>query len=471
MAFSSAVFLFCFLPAVLILYYCPIFRGRNFRNALLLTASLLFYAWGETLFVFVMIFSVAANFLLALAMEKAAGRRKLFLKVSVAWNLLLLFAFKYLSFFLDNFSRLVPSLNFPRIHIALPIGISFFTFQIMSYVFDVYYGKARVQRNFFDLALYISLFPQLIAGPIVRYAAIENQIRNRTESPALFAGGARRFVIGLAKKCLIADFAAAAADYAFGAEISALTGSVAWLGAFCYSIQIYFDFSGYSDMAIGLGRMFGFQFEENFNYPYAAESVTDFWRRWHISLSSWFRDYLYIPLGGSRRSRGRSLLNMAAVWIFTGVWHGANWTFWLWGIYYFVLLAAEKSLATGRFPGSRAARILRRIVTLLLVMLGWVLFRSESPGAAFAYIGKMFSPENFLGGISAAGQCGAFLLLSAVLSLPVLKKIGERLLGTGGTTAAAFARVLADAGLLFLLFLCAAAVLGGAYSPFIYFNF
>lgn len=465
MVFSSIIFLFGFLPALLICYYNPFFKGRKFRNILLLLASLAFYAWGESLFVFIMIASIAINFFIVILMERFTAQRKLFLGISVFWNISLLFVFKYLSFALKNFSAFFPSLGIPQIEIALPIGISFFTFQIMSYCFDVYYGKAKVQRNILDLALYISLFPQLIAGPIVRYSSVENQIQNRVESMDIFLSGLKRFIIGLSKKCLLANFIALVANYVFKMQVAEISGSVAWIGAVCYSLQIYFDFSGYSDMAIGLGRMFGFQFEENFNYPYMASSVTDFWRRWHISLSSWFRDYVYIPLGGNRCSAARQLLNMFVVWAFTGIWHGANWTFWFWGVYYFALLAIEKSSPVKKILEHKTARILWRIFTLIFIILGWVIFRSPSLSFAFKFIAKMFSFKDFWIGASFAKNCMLFILLCIAASLPILQFAKIKFRENNNF------HLLGNIAFLILFALCVVTCLGGAYSPFIYFNF
>ena len=383
MVFSSVVFLFVFLPVLLAVYYCPLAKARAARNALLLIASLVFYAWGETLFVFAMLASILINWALVLAMVRSS-HRKAFLTTAVVWNVALLFVFKYLAFAARNVAAVLPSLGIPRFEIALPIGISFFTFQAMSYVFDVYYEKTPAQKSFFNLALYISLFPQLVAGPIVRYSSIEAQIEGRVESAALLAKGIGRFVIGLCKKTLLANTTALVADKVFGAQLATLPTSAAWIGCLAYCFQIYFDFSGYSDMAIGLGQMFGFSFDENFNYPYISRTIGEFWRRWHISLSTWFRDYVYIPLGGNRCSSARNTLNLFCVWLLTGIWHGAAWTFWLWGLYYFVLLLAERTFVLKRLGGT-VSKTLWRVLTLLFVALGWVLFRSESLPSALTF--------------------------------------------------------------------------------------
>ena len=332
MVFSSTVFLFLFLPVTVLVYYNPFCTGRRFRNLFLLLASLAFYAWGEPLFVFLMILSIVVGWLIGLKISVSAGqRRKTFLTIGVVFHLALLFVFKYLTFVAGELGWLLAQ-DFSFINITLPIGISFFTFQLLSYLFDVYYGKAAAQKNVLNLGLYISLFPQLIAGPIVRYDTIAAQIEGRRETLGGFADGMMNFIYGLAKKILIANYMAQVADNIFDTEQS-LSVLTAWLGGVAYTLQIYFDFSGYSDMAIGLGKMFGFTFPENFRYPYIAKSCTEFWRRWHISLGSWFRDYVYIPLGGNRVGKARWVINLLAVWSLTGLWHGANWTFLVWGLF------------------------------------------------------------------------------------------------------------------------------------------
>ena len=351
------------------MYYLT--KSRTIRNYVLLITSLMFYAWGEPVFVFIMLASIFMNWLLTLIMSRST-HKKLWLTLAISLDVLLLGVFKYAGFITEN-------LGLTRINIALPIGISFFTFQMMSYVFDVYYGKSQPQRNFFSVALYISFFPQLIAGPIVRYNQIEAEITSRTESMDNFCEGVRRFIYGLGKKVLLANFLAQVADNVFGYIVNPSV-MMSWLGAIAYTFQIYFDFSGYSDMAIGLGLMFGFHFEENFRYPYLASSVSDFWRRWHISLSTWFRDYVYIPLGGNRVSHSRWLINVFTVWLLTGIWHGANWTFILWGAAYFVLLVLERE----------AGLKLGHVGTMLAVILLWVVFRCESVGQGVSFLAAMF---------------------------------------------------------------------------------
>ena len=441
MVFSSGVFLFLFLPGLLIMYYSV--KSRTLRNYILLITSLLFYAWGEPVFVFIMLASIFINWKAALIMS-SSSRPKFWLIIAIAFDVLLLGVFKYAGFISEN-------IGMTRINIALPIGISFFTFQMMSYIFDVYYGKSRAQKNLSYVALYISFFPQLIAGPIVRYNQIEAEITDRHENFDDFAEGVRRFIYGLGKKVLIANFVGQIADNTFAGAVS-MSVMMSWLGAIAYTFQIYFDFSGYSDMAIGLGLMFGFHFEENFNYPYMSASISEFWHRWHISLSRWFRDYVYIPLGGSRVSRSRWLMNIFVVWLFTGIWHGANWTFILWGLLYFVLLVFER--ATGIKPG--------HICTMIIVVIAWVIFRAESVSEGLSYIASMFGLNGnalYDGGFIEYIKGSWIVLLAALTGIfPAVNIIRRN-------------------GLIEMLYLCFIFVLSiceitaSSYNPFIYFNF
>ena len=471
MLFSSSVFLFIFLPAVLLGHF--LLRGQRARNLLLLAASLVFYAWGEPVYVFLMLFSICANYLLGRGIDRRQGKgRKTLLVLAVAVDLGILFVFKYLNFTIENLNALL-GLHIQTVELSLPIGISFFTFQALSYCIDVYRGTAEVQRNILDLGLYISFFPQLIAGPIVRYNTVAEQIRSRSVDAEGFQTGVKRFILGLAKKILLANNLSVAAERAFAAAgAGEISTALAWLGAVSYTLQIYFDFSGYSDMAIGLGRMFGFRFEENFNYPYISRSVSEFWKRWHISLGRWFRDYIYFPLGGSRVSRAKLLRNLFAVWLFTGVWHGAAWQFIVWGLMYGLLVAFEK--LTG-LPGklrTKAGRGLYMLLTLLIVNAGWVLFGAQSFGGAMTQLGAMLGV-----GASAPSALAGFLfreswvflavgvLFSTPLASRALKKIREgredRPLLILGETAL----------YMLLLILCVSYLAMGSHNPFIYFNF
>lgn len=469
MVFSSPVFLFLFLPLVLVVYYNPFFKGRAFRNHTLLLFSLLFYAWGEPLFVLVMLFSIWLNWFFVQVMERRQSprERRRWMLVPIVYDIGLIVLFKYLGFFARNAGLLLGRPDI-IIDIALPIGISFFTFQIMSYVLDVYRGKARAQPSVLNLGLYISLFPQLIAGPIVRYETVADQIVNRVETPADFTAGVTRFVFGLGKKVLLADYMGLIADNIFD-TVTGMSVLTAWLGVAAYALQIYFDFSGYSDMAIGMGKMFGFHFLENFNFPYVAQSVTAFWRRWHISLSTWFRDYVYIPMGGNRKGPHRQTLNLLIVWLLTGLWHGANWTFVVWGLYYFVFLALEK-----RFSVLGRLGPLSHLYTLLVVLVGWVIFRSETLLKAWDYIGVMFGQ----GATATADRVfyyylrnGQWVMLAALLcTLPVTRLVRQRL-----TAKASRWLPLLDMGRLVMtavVFVLAVLVsVKATYNPFIYFNF
>ena len=469
MLFSSSVFLFLFLPAVLLVYYLPLRRWRQGQNVFLLLASLFFYAWGEPWFVLVMIASILANYGFGLWVAHAQGRGRSgrpAVVCAVVLNLGLLFVFKYLMFTLGILNRLGAAFVIPVIE--LPIGISFFTFQALSYVLDVQRGRGQAQRSPLKVGLYVSLFPQLIAGPIVKYETVAEQIDGRRETWADFSAGCARFIAGLGKKVLIANQLALVADRAFLLEGAGdLTAAFAWLGSICYTFQIYYDFSGYSDMAIGLGKMFGFHFLENFNYPYISTSVTEFWRRWHISLSTWFRDYVYFPLGGSRvDSRGKHIRNLFVVWLLTGIWHGANWTFIVWGLFYFVLLVLEKYAGLGRgWPAWT-----RWLFTFLMVNFACVIFRADSLGAAAGYLAAMFG-----GGAGVwSAEAGLFLrenwtilLAGAVFSAPVALKARAWAARRGSIVLDLGYALLAAA--LFLV--CAAFIIKGTYNPFIYFNF
>ncbi|MBD5552235.1 MAG: MBOAT family protein [Lachnospiraceae bacterium] len=459
MVFSSTVFLFLFLPLVLIGYYNPVIKSRKFKNVFLLLASLLFYWWGEPVFVFLMIFSILTTWYLGIKLQQT--RSKKILIIGISYHTALLFIFKYLTFAARELGLLI-HLDLPTIQIALPIGISFFTFQLMSYLFDIYYQDAEAQRSPLYVGLYTALFPQLIAGPIVRYKQVALQISDREESFSKISVGMHRFVYGLGKKVLIADYMAVIADKVFS-EPGTHSVLTAWLGIIAYTFQIYFDFSGYSDMAIGLGKMFGFDFAENFNYPYISKSITEYWKRWHISMGSWFRDYIYIPLGGSRKGKKRWIFNLFIVWLLTGIWHGANWTFILWGLLFFVVLLLEKITD---FP-KKIGIFSYLYVGLVLIFTG-VVIRSESLTEAAAYIGNMI-------GIGAGYVYdtdftyllkGSFflLLIAAVGSTPIFPKcrdaLQKRHMGW-----------IEEIWLLLVFVWSILAVVSSSYNPFIYFNF
>lgn len=465
MLFSSPIFLFCFLPAVLLGYY--LFRPRM-RNGFLLACNLVFYGWGEPVYVVLMVVSILMNYGFGLWVASLRRRRrsaKGALAVAVASNLGMLGYFKYTGFFVRLFSGLagMEGLMFPDI--LLPIGISFYTFQTLSYVIDVYRGEVPAQRSLVAFGTYVSLFPQLIAGPIVRYKDVDAQLQHRQESLKMFAGGVLLFAVGLGKKVLIANQMGEIFN-AFSAVPSANGILGSWIGIVFFAFQIYFDFSGYSDMAIGLGRMFGFEFMRNFNYPYISASITEFWRRWHISLSTWFRDYVYIPLGGSRRGTARTVLNLLIVWSLTGLWHGASLNFVLWGLYYFMLLALEK-FVLGR-TGHHPPRTLSIPVTLILVLIGWVIFNFTDFSAMSAYLASMFTYDGTLIGIEAAPLIVSMIPLTAVACLastPVVARAYTKL------PAGKAAPALALSFTLLMLVLCTASMVAGTYNPFLYFRF
>jgi alginate O-acetyltransferase complex protein AlgI len=472
MLFSSPTFLFLFLPVALAL---GLALPRALRNSALFLASLVFYAWGEPRVALVMLASIAVNWALALWVEARSGRAGLPVAVALAFNLGLLGFFKYWSFLWDNVEALgFARPEFARGEIELPIGISFFTFQALSYVIDVRRGEGRAQRNPLDFGLYIALFPQLIAGPIVRYRDVAVQLVERTLSIAKFSSGVRRFAVGLAKKMLIANVCAETADKIFALDTATLDAGTAWLGALCYTAQIYFDFSGYSDMAIGLGRMLGFEFLENFDYPYIARSVTEFWRRWHISLSSWFRDYLYIPLGGNRHGPARTYFNLVAVFFLCGLWHGAAWNFVAWGLFHGFFLVAERVV---RGPSRERSSWLTWPTTFVVVVSGWVLFNASSLEHAQGFLRAMYGLGTGDGRAVHAGLYLDALLLTALAaaalgSTPWLRAV-ERW-RAARTSEDGLSRALGLAGVvlpLLLLALSTAMLSAGTFNPFIYFRF
>ena len=466
MVFSSTIFLCVYLPLVLLGYYiCP----KKGRNLFLLIASLVFYAWGEPKYVFLMIFSILVNYIFGRLMDKHREnkkRLKLMLVLSVVIDIGLLSVFKYTDFIITNVNAIF-GVNFDLLNIALPIGISFYTFQAMSYTIDVYRDDVRVQKNLIDFGMYITMFPQLIAGPIVRYADVQDQLADRSVTTADFSEGIMRFVVGLGKKVLLANqMGAVWSDiYALGGDVSAL---MAWTGAIAYTFQIYFDFSGYSDMAIGLGRMFGFKFPENFRYPYQSVSITDFWRRWHITLSTWFKEYLYIPLGGNRRGLARQALNLLIVWSLTGFWHGAGWNFVMWGLYYFVILFIEKLFllkALDKLP-----KFFRHVYALLLIIIGWVIFASDDVSVLLPYLGSMFGANGAIGGMDVYTLLtkAVLLIICCIASTELPKKL---FLSAAGAMNEKAAFTLKSVLMIALLALSMILLIGDSYNPFLYFRF
>lgn len=466
MLFSSIPFLFYFIPCVVILYFAV---PKRLKNSVLLLSSLFFYGWGEPRYLVFMLISITQGYIFGILIEKycGKGRSKAFLIASVLFSLLLLGYCKYADFFIDNFNALT-GMSVPLLGIALPIGISFYTFQMLSYTIDVYRGDVAAQKSYINLAAYIAMFPQLIAGPIVRYSDIETQLENRTHSISGVALGIRRFIVGLSKKVLIANI--------LGEFVSVFKASdeksvlFFWLYAVAYMLQIYFDFSGYSDMAIGLGHVFGFRFMENFNYPYIAGSITEFWRRWHISLGAWFRDYLYIPLGGNRVSRSRWFLNIFVVWMATGFWHGAAWNFVLWGVMFALLLMMEKLWL---LESLKKLKVLNHIYVLLLVMISFVIFDAASVTGAFSYITAMFGG----GGLPIVTFESVYYLRSYLIIL-VIAIIGATPFPKKLAAAAEKSKYISIAFntaepvvLMLLLTVCTAFLIDGSFNPFLYFRF
>ena len=464
MVFSSVTFLFAFLPATLLGYYV---LPRRWRIAFLLLVSLVFYAWGEPVYVLLMMGSILVNWCIGLLMARWERRKKALLILAVVIDLAMLAVFKYASFLLRTAAALVPAIaGNAAPDIRLPIGISFFTFQILSYIIDVYRGDAKTQRNLVRFGAYVSMFPQLIAGPIVRYTDIEAQLERQTLSVDRFAGGIRLFIIGLAKKLLLAN-----AMGTFWTEMSAAPGENgllgAWVGLIAYAFQIYFDFSGYSDMACGLGEMLGFTFVQNFRYPYISTSITDFWRRWHISLSTWFREYVYIPLGGNRRGLARQILNIFVVWLLTGLWHGASWNFVLWGLYFGVLLMLEKLFLLRALE--RVPAWVRHVYALFFIVLGWGIFYFTDFTAMGAYLSSLFTvgSSGLLSTHARAWVIGflPWLAVCAVASTPLGARLAARMACRRGF------EMLRLAALIALFVLCVAALASQSYNPFIYFRF
>lgn len=468
MVFSSNAFLFFFLPIVLTLYYL-VRKNRTAANALLTVFSLLFYAWGEPAFVVIMLASIFLNWLFALGIDKYranARAAKGFLILSCIMNVGLLGVFKYTSFIVTNINKAF-SVNIPDPALALPIGISFFTFQAMSYVIDVYRQKGEVQKRFMGVCLYISFFPQLIAGPIVRYQTIADEIKNRKETLDDFCAGLRRFLVGFAKKAILANNLALVVDKVFAYPQGEVSVVLMWYAAIAYLIQVYYDFSGYSDMAIGLGRMFGFHFLENFDYPFLSKSVAEFWRRWHISLTTWFRDYVFFPLGGSRVKTGRLIFNMFVVWSLTGLWHGAEWTYLLWGIGFFLVQVIERLTGIGKHMEKKWYG---HIYAMFFVVVVTVLIRSESVVHALNHYKTMFFLNdvpvwNTLTGIFFS-EYGIFFLISVIVSLPVGSWLEKKL-----HVPKAASEIIRFAGLIVITVIAVSYVIVGSYNPFIYFNF
>ncbi|MFE1242937.1 MBOAT family O-acyltransferase [Fictibacillus sp. NPDC058756] len=472
MVFSNLVFLFMFLPIVLAAYFL---LPNRFRNFILLLASLIFYAWGEPEYVLLMLFSIVLNYVFGMMINKYRNQityKKLTVALAVIVNIGILGYFKYSNFLIDNINNLF-NLSIENEPLPLPIGISFFTFHALSYLIDVYRKDTAVQTNIYDLALYIALFPQLVAGPIIRYNTVADEIKSRVHSMDLFSRGVRRFIIGLAKKILIANPMGELADILFAMNPGDMSSATAWLGIIAYTLQIYFDFSGYSDMAIGLGHMFGFNFLENFNFPYISRSISEFWRRWHISLGSWFRDYVYIPLGGNRNGPWKTYRNLLIVWTITGFWHGASWTFLAWGFYYAIIISLER-LGLEKLL-QKMWRPFQHMYVLLLVMIGWVFFRADSFGYSYKYIQTLFG----FNGIQAIDNStllylndyGYVFVLGILFSMPVFDWLKSTFYREDNFMGRWAVPIVSPVFYMGLLLLVTMFLVNSTYNPFIYFRF
>lgn len=469
MVFSSVLFLFRFLPVFFICYYVAPGRMKNF---ILLLGSLFFYAWGEPVYVLLMLFSTLSDYVHGRLIEKyrGGGRAKLFLASSVFMNLLVLCFFKYADFLIQTVNALVGT-SIPLLNLPLPIGISFYTFQTMSYTIDVYRGEAGVQRSLLDFGVFVTMFPQLIAGPIVKYRDVEERLHNRSADICTVSCGMKRFCVGLAKKVLIANNIGELWSEISGMNLGEISALTAWLGILAFAFQIYFDFSGYSDMAIGLGKMMGFNFPENFDYPYLSASVTEFWRRWHISLGSWFREYVYIPLGGNRKGLPRQLVNIFIVWTLTGIWHSAGWSFLLWGLWFAFFLSLEK-LFLGKLL-SGLPRVAGILYNSLLVLVGWVLFALETPGRIWGYLKAMAGAGGVLDSQSLylGRQYIVLFALAAVAATPLFTRLVRRLEHSGTGLGIGVYRLGEKVIPVILLILAIAGIVDASYNPFLYFRF
>ncbi len=466
MVFSSAIFVFLFLPLVLLCYFLS---PRKLKNYVLLFFSLVFYVFGGPKFLLVLLAVVLIDYVGAILINKT-NKKKLFLILTITCNILVLVYFKYTGFFLENVNSIFGlKITIPKI--VLPIGISFYTFQAMSYVIDVYRNKVKLQKNFLTLLLYVSLFPQLVAGPIVRYETIEDELNNRKETFNDISEGIKRFILGLAKKVIIANQMGLLADTIFG--LNELSTPVAILGGIAYMFQIYFDFSAYSDMAIGLGRIFGFKFLENFNFPYISKSITEFWRRWHISLSTWFRDYIYIPLGGNRKGIKRQIINMLIVWLLTGFWHGAEWNFVLWGLYYFIFLVLEK-FVLNKFL-DKLPNFLRHVYAIVVIYFGWIIFRCDSMELLKHYFNALFSfnfsAMSFNEILIYLESYYVYFILAIIFSTPVYYKLVEKISSVKNKKLKLILDIIHYLGLIVIFIITIMFLAYSSYNPFIYFRF
>jgi alginate O-acetyltransferase len=467
MLFSSIVFLSIFLPSLIILYFSV---KKSFRNYILLIYSLIFYAWGEPRYLSVMLCIILINYLTAILIDKNKNR-KIILIFDILLNLFVLIYFKYFNFIVININKVLKN-PLPKLNVIMPIGISFFIFQAISYVFDVYKNEVPVQKNIYKLTLYISFFPQLIAGPIVKYHEVQKEIENRNESLNNIYLGLFRFSIGLGKKVLIANTLGEVVDKIFMLDIiNTIDYKIAWIGAICYSLQLYFDFSGYSDMAIGLGKVFGFKFLENFNYPYVSKSITEFWRRWHISLGTWFKEYLYIPLGGNRKSSIRTYINLFIVFLATGIWHGAKWTFVIWGLWHGIFIIIERKIKIEKYD-KKCEIFIRHIYTLFIIITGWVLFRAENMSYGIKFLKIMFGiSKNSKIPYSVMYFLDRKVILALLIGLIASVNIFKLNIDKYYESKSFMRNILLNMYSIIILILSYMSILSSTYNPFIYFRF
>ncbi len=466
MVFSSIVFLYIFLPVMLLVYFIV---PKKYKNAVMIFASLIFFAWGEIRYIFIMLLLAVMDYWCGKKIDKYyenKTKRRIYLAIDVIVNLLILFFFKYADFIITNING-ITGLNIPLLNIPLPIGVSFNTFQSLSYIIDVYKGTVKCEKSFYNYLTYTTLFPQIIAGPIVRYETVDEELVDKKISLNNFSNGMKRFIIGLGKKVLIANNIGLLWNIIENGNYSELSMFLSWIGIIAFALQIYFDFSGYSDMAIGLAQIFGMVFDENFNYPYIANSITDFWRRWHITLSSWFRDYIYIPLGGNRKGLPKQIRNILIVWFLTGAWHGASWNFILWGVYFGVILIIEKLFLLKILE--KLPNIIKHIYAIVLILISWVIFAFEDLSKVVEYIRAMFAGGTIFNSESIYyfKNYIFIIIIGIICSLPVWKKLKEKIDKRNSTVL----EILTSLGYVAIFILCTASLVTDSFNPFLYFRF
>lgn len=466
MVFSSIVFLYIFLPIMLLIYFIV---PNKFKNAVMIVASLIFFAWGEIRYIFIMLLLAVMDYICGKKINKYGEdkkKKRIYLFIDIGVNLLILFFFKYADFIITNINN-ITNLNIPLLNIPLPIGVSFNTFQSLSYIIDVYRGTVKCEKSFYNYLAYTMLFPQIIAGPIVRYETVDEELENKKISIDNFTDGMKRFIVGLGKKVLIANNIGTLWHIIEIGDYMQLTFSLAWFGILAFALQIYFDFSGYSDMAIGLAKIFGMKFDENFNFPYISKSITEFWRRWHITLSSWFRDYIYIPLGGNRKGLIKQIRNILIVWFLTGAWHGASWNFILWGLYFGVILILEKLLILKILE--KAGKVISHIYSIILILIGWVIFAFEDLRQIGMYLQAMFNVNNFINNetLYYLRNYGLITIIGIICSTLIVKKVNDKLSKSTNRVH----KIIESMIYMTILILCTANLVSDSFNPFLYFRF